>query len=419
MKNWLLYSLFIILTACSSSNSYEEIDVPQLASINIVDRNGFTETISANDRLKQFVNVDFLENQPYKKVTRVLERDDCGDIKSIVTTYHPNGQPMQYLEVTNGRASGSYKEWHITGAMKLDAYVIGGNADISGGAENSWLFDGVNRAWDEDGNLIAEITYSKGQLQGLSTQFHPNGAIWKQMPYNKNAPEGTATIYLNNGNIFSTTIYANGLKEGPSLRYWEEGKIASEETYTQGRLATGNYYNTSGNIVAQIKDGAGSRAVFGKTTISELHEYRNGLPQGEVKIFNPAGRLFKSYNVKNGVKHGPEIEYYDQYRSQKPMPKLSVEWFQGKIQGLVKTWYPNGTMESQREMSGNVKQGVSSAWYVDGSLMLMEEYAQGKLDRGDYFKRGDRAPISQVRKGNGIATLYDSEGHFTNKGELC
>jgi antitoxin component YwqK of YwqJK toxin-antitoxin module len=391
------------------------VEEPSLTSICIVDRNGFTETISSPDRIEQFENVDFLVNQPYKKVTRVYERDGFGDIKSYITSYHPNGQAMQYLEVTNGRAYGVYKEWHSNGILKMDAFVVGGNADLTPGTENTWLFDGTNRVWDEDNNLIAEITYSKGQLQGLSTQFHPNGSVWKQTPYDKNVIQGTSTVYLNNGDVFSTTNYVNGLKDGQSIRYWCEGKVASDENYCAGRLKDAVYYDSNGNIVAKVENGTGMKAVFGKTTLSELHEHHNGLPQGEVKIFNPLGRLVKTYNVRNGIKHGTEIEYYDQSMTSKLTPKLSVEWYQGKIQGLVKTWYINGTMESQREMSGNNKQGLSSAWYVDGTLMLMEEYDNGKLDRGDYFKRADRVPVSQIRKGNGVATLFDSEGHYINK----
>ena len=98
-----------------------------------------------------------------------------------------------------------------------------------------------------------------------------------------------------------------------------------------------------------------------------------------------------------------------------PKPKLSVSWYEGKIQGLVKTWYDNGVMENQREMTEGERNGVSTAWYRDGSLMMIEEYETGKLQKGDYYKKGSRQPVSQVNNGEGTVTLFDSEGNFIRK----
>ncbi len=90
-------------------------------------------------------------------------------------------------------------------------------------------------------------------------------------------------------------------------------------------------------------------------------------------------------------------------------------WYQGKAQRTMKSWYPDGTLESQRELSNNAKNGVLTAWYSDGNLMMLEEYEKDKLLRGDYFRKGDKTPISQVQEGKGIAMTYDSEGMFIEK----
>ncbi len=49
------------------------------------------------------------------------------------------------------------------------------------------------------------------------------------------------------------------------------------------------------------------------------------------------------------MKTGKEIEYFPNTDKQ----KLLIDWFEDQIQGMVKTWYPNGKIESQREMSSN------------------------------------------------------------------
>jgi antitoxin component YwqK of YwqJK toxin-antitoxin module len=82
---------------------------------------------------------------------------------------------------------------------------------------------------------------------------------------------------------------------------------------------------------------------------------------------------------------------------------------------MVTTWYENGKMESQREMSANAKKGMAFAWYEQGDLMLMEEYDENTLVKGSYFKKGHKEPITTVEKGDGFATLYDSAGHFLKK----
>jgi hypothetical protein len=47
--------------------------------------------------------------------------------------------------------------------------------------------------------------------------------------------------------------------------------------------------------------------------------------------------------------------------------------------------------------------------------MLMEEYDNDILVKGSYLKKGDKQPVSKVENGKGIATIYDSRGHFQKK----
>ena len=404
--------LLLLGTSCASRMQ----DTCPLASINIIDRDGLSETICNPDRLKKYVNIDFFCTQPYQKVLRVYKRDACGEVFAYVTSYHPNGQVKQYLEVCNGRAFGTYLEWYDSGVLKVEANVIGGMPDITMLAEKSWLFDGVNKAWDDNGTLLAEISYFKGALHGTSLYYHPNKAIWKRISYEKNELHGKMEVFLENGELFQTIEYVVGQKEGTSLRYWGPGKIASQEIYSEGKLITGNYFNLCGELVTNIDDGRGYRALFGKDSLAELQEYRNGLMEGAVKVYGTNQRLLRLYHVKNGLKHGEEIEYFDRtVKGKELQPKLSIAWYEGKIQGVVKTWYDNGVQESQRELSQNVKNGLATGWYRDGSLMLIEEYDHNKLLKGEYFKRGEKIPTTVIEGSKGIATLHDAEGNFLRR----
>lgn len=409
------YLAFIIIILLATG-CYRNVPIePTLSSISIIDRNGLSETISNADRLKQYEETDFLANQPYKKVLRVYDRDCEGNINAYITDYHENGQPKQYLEIKNARAFGKYQEWYPNGTLKLDSNVIGGMADITPGAEATWLFEGVNRAWAEDGHLVAEFNYEKGFLEGVTTYYHPNGTIWKLIPYHKNQIEGVAKVFLDNGDLMQEIAYSQGNKNGKSIRYWSKDKVGSVEEYSLGKLRTGFYFDGEGKPITQVAEGNGFRAVLGKEALAEMHQYKNGDQEGEVKVFSKNGAIAKVYRVKNGLKHGEELEYYATLGSNQQQPKMSINWYEGKIHGVVKTWYDNGVMESQKEMGSNKKNGLLTAWYRDGNLMMIEEYNQGKLVRGEYFKKGERYPVSNVINGKGIATIYDPEGNFLQK----
>jgi antitoxin component YwqK of YwqJK toxin-antitoxin module len=66
-------------------------------------------------------------------------------------------------------------------------------------------------------------------------------------------------------------------------------------------------------------------------------------------------------------------------------------------------------------MSENQKHGLLTAWYRNGALMLVEEYECDKLLKGEYYRMGEKIPLSQIEKGKGIATLFNPEGNFSRK----
>jgi len=390
-----------------------------LASVHLVDRNGFSESITSRDRLNLFQNVDFLRPQPYQKVLRIYARDGKGDVRSVVTSYHENGNSKQFLEVLNGRANGYYREWHENGNMSLNVKVINGAPDISCGTERTWVFDSASQVWDEEGHFIAEICYCQGSLEGNSVYFHSSGRIWKTIPYRNNEVDGTIEIYKDNGDLLQQVSYTRGVKEGDSYRYWCKDQLAAHEFFRCGKLECGEYFDIQGNSVAEIKEGNGYRAIFGKEAVCELQKYVGGVLDGDVRVFAPQGQLKRLYHAKNNIKNGEETEYYFDNSlcplDGLPQPKLSFNWNEGKVHGLSKTWYPNGNLESQREMANNEKNGILTSWYRDGNLMLIEEYEKNKLIRGDYFRMGEKNPVSQVAHGKGTATIYDANGHFMHK----
>lgn len=400
--------LLILFSACATKRSAEQQEI--LSSLQIIDKNGFTETVSAKNRLETFKHVDFLEPQPYKKVMRVFGRNGTGQIVKI-TSYHPNGYPWQYLECLNGRAYGAYKEWHPNGRLKLEASVIEGLSDIVERAQVSWVFDNKSSAYDQDGNLAAEIFYEKGVLQGSSLYYHPNGQLEKSVPYHQDKIHGELLAYNLQGELIEKISYRNDLREGTAEGFWSPGQLKYQEIYENDLLITGIYISFKGVVVSEIIKGEGKQAIFEGERLYSLCSHENGVAKGKVELFDKEEELRCVYHIEEGKKQGEEWEYYPKSRE----PKLYLYWNNDLIQGMAKTWYPNGVLQSEREIHANRKHGLSFAWYEEGQLMLVEEYENDLLIKGSYFKKGDKIPVSKIEEGNGIVTLFDSKGHFIKK----
>lgn len=395
-----LFVLFALLYGCNHKTSH---DAEEIATIQLVDRNGFSETISAKHRIEPFAHIDFAKPQSYQKVTRVFARSNDGKLYTKINTYHSNGQPWQYLEIQNGRAHGQYREWYSNGHLRIEAHVIEGVAEVSETAMATWLFDKTCFVWDEEGKPLAEIAYEKGELEGPSL-YYTHGKLTQQIPYHKDAIDGIVSIYDDAGTLVESLEYRQGLKHGTS-----RGRQYKEE-YQKDLLISGVYTDNEGNIVAEVTNGNGKQAIFEKGLLISTVEYVAGKPEGKVETFNDKGLLTGIYMVKDGKKEGEEWEYYSENK-----PKLCVPWKDDVIQGVVRTWYENGVLESQREMAANKKQGLSFAWYKEGDLMLMEEYENDVLVKGSYYKKWEQRPISRIDEGKGIATFFDSDGHFLRK----
>lgn len=418
MKKLLYLILVFLLHSCGTS--YEQYSEKNLAKIQIIDRNGLSETISNEQRVKKYQDRDFLENQPFQQVTRIFSvSSQNGKTPSILTSYYPNGQIWKYLESLDNRAFGIYKEWHENGNIKVHAHIIGGIADLSLEAQKSWLFDKKSSVWNEKNEQIACITYKKGYLHGPSIYYTSNGRISKMESYEKGALHGEVKQYNSKEQVDSIITYKNGKKEGISIEYWENGSLKSLEEFIHDKLISGSYYDLKQNKINEVIDGFGTKIVFRGNLIHKTIEYKSGKAEGKVQILNQNGFCIEEYFIQNEMKHGQETQFFLPTELSdirlSPQPKIQISWKNGVIHGVVKSWYPNGHQESHKEFSNHMKNGTFTCWYLNGSLMLTEEYENDQLVKGVYYKPGQIHPVSQVAHGQGIATIFDQNGVIQKK----
>jgi len=431
MKNNLLFLLpLFCLFSCSKCIEKEthisiskecSIQKPttSLMSIYLIDRNGLAETITAKERLSSFEHTDFLSSQPYQKVLRVFSKNRNGSSLSLITSYYQNGEIKQYLEAENGRALGAYIEWHPNGKKKLIGRLVAGKPDIDDLAQLSWSFDGKALAFDEEGQLLADITYSKGVIEGPALYYHQNGELKKKCTFAKGALEGELFAFDEKSDLVEHSFFEKGLQNGPSEGFWAKNKPKWTEHYTNGLLEKGSYFDKEGNQLFSIEKGCGKRYETLSSHETKVSEYKDGIEEGLVWLYDEKGNLRSSYSIKDDEKHGQEVRYYPPKPfsdgKSENIPKMSLDWFEGKIHGTVKTYYKDGSIESQKEMCQNERHGLLLAWYPNRNLMLSEEYVKGKLLKGQYFKKDSQTPVSNVENGEGSATLFDEQGCFYRK----
>ncbi len=412
----LFYTLTLLsCIGCAGKSAHQQSQ--QLTSIQFVDRNGFKETINAQDRLATYEQVSFLSPQPYEKITRMYKRNEEGKTRSRITSYHENGEPKQYLDVVNGRACGTYREWYSNGVLRLDVSVMEGLGDLSEEGQMNWIFDGLSRVWDEQGNLAAEIYYEKGALEGNSLYYYPNGALSKCVPYSADLIHGEVILYTEKGDVKGKIPFQRGQEHGIATFKGDDVTPPYSEEHQNGFLMRATYHDFDGSVVASIHGGKGEKAIFDKGFLACIEEYQNGVQCGKVKLFDREGHLTSTYTAQDSMKHGPEWVYFSNQQETPPQPKLYIEWDEDRVHGLCRSWYPNGLLESEKEMSDNKKEGVSTAWYQDGSLMFIEEYEGDILKTGRYMKRGETSPVSQVTNGEGVANLFDGKGSLLRRVE--
>ncbi len=407
----LAFLFLVLLTGCSRYGA----DSPQVMSIQLIDRNGFNETISSKSRLDKFQNVNFLNPQPYHNVVRMFQVNHEGKTPSILTSYHDDGLIFQYLEVVNGRANGLYQEWYPTGQKKLEAHVIEGSGNLSLVREDQLVFDRKSYAWDPRGNLEAEISYEKGVLEGPSIYFYPSGGVTKILPYINDCIDGDVLFYNEEGQNIGKTHFQKGVKEGLSYFHGNKCVPAYTEVYDNDLLMNATYFDLDGEVISHIKEGSGIQVNFEAGHLHSLCEYQEGRPEGEVKLFHSKGCLKSKFFVVDGQKHGEEWIYYSSKKGCELQTKMCITWYRDQVHGKVQTWYREGMLESEKEMYHNKKHGISFAYYKTGELMMMEEYEHDELVQGSYFKKNIKVPVSVVAKGSGLVTLFDPDGYLLNR----
>lgn len=200
-------------------------------------------------------------------------------------------------------------------------------------------FTGTKNYWNNDGSLAKTVSYVKGKMNGLCTEYYPNGRKSIISNYENGEKNGSVESFWKNGSLFRKGSYVDGKEDGIWVKYSEGtrlfGKItvkkprkASEGMYVKGKKQGKwiSYYTFDGSVrsegtyVDDNKEGMWKEKNFRHWGISLNYAYCSG-------------------NYKNGERDGTWIGYYNKECTKK---LYDVKYENGKEIACT-MWKKNGS----------------------------------------------------------------------------
>ena len=141
----------------------------------------------------------------------------------------------------------------------------------------------------------------------------------------------------------------------------------------------------------------------------------------------------KKYRDMNGERF-EEWNDYKQYSDIRVLRKLFNHQVAKRSDGNYKTFYENGSVESEETVKDNKLHGIRKIYSASGHIYLIENFLNGELEgeRTWYYESGQVASLEYRKKGNAIRSIgyadsttnseqkeYLLQNHYATKDELA
>lgn len=256
--------------------------------------------------------------------------------------------------------------------------------------------DGYNVFYYENGRVASEGHFKGGQPHGVWKSYYPDGTLKSIGNKASGQSDSTWTFFDSEGRKRKVFEYDNDLKNGCA-----------------------EYYDTSGNVIKEMF-------------------YINDVAQGEVVEYYASGELKKQTNIVDGKEIGLALEYdtegtviteeiYDNgfLKDRKEFNRLDEE---GRKTGVWRSYFPNGTLQSEIAYKDGVKSGLSKEYNKKGKLIDLQrmegDTVAGHRDElviielyKEFYEGNEHIRlIGGLNNGmkNGIFREYDRNGEIIN-----
>ena len=117
--------------------------------------------------------------------------------------------------------------------------------------EDGWIetpykngkIEGVEKEYDENGNLWRETPYKNGKFDGVAKVYYENGKLMGEIPFKNDEIEGIGKMYDTNGNLRLEAPNLNNKVHGDVKYYTEDKKLLATINAQNNNYISGKCYN--------------------------------------------------------------------------------------------------------------------------------------------------------------------------------
>ncbi|HOY32251.1 MAG TPA: DUF3352 domain-containing protein [Bacteroidales bacterium] len=172
--------------------------------------------------------------------------------------------------------------------------------------------------------------------------------------------------------IFKTSLYADFDEEAGFDSELENIESAAEDIYFY-EIDSGNF-----KVVLTAKDLAKNGAVkiyyADSTTIKAEGRVTNGKIEGLWRTYYEDGQIQSAVNYKEGMADGIALFYYD---NEKQTTRVELNFAEDKVTGVYREFYENGSRKAMLSFKDGMPDGEAEFYYDSGVIKISGEYKDG------------------------------------------
>jgi antitoxin component YwqK of YwqJK toxin-antitoxin module/Tfp pilus assembly protein PilF len=423
--------------------------------------------ISSSEMKNNLINIVSYANDGFKRAR--FSSDRKGNLDGPDTLFYPSGKINQTTEYKNGELNGPVVSYYLNGKKKSEinmnngkengyymGFYVNGQTEIEG-----WIKDGKDQGewdyYDEKGRLITRSYYLDNDLDGYKEEFLPNSQKKIEQKYHRGWLE-KMTQYDSSGVVLAVDSFPKA--SGKFTLLYPNKRVMAEGNYTNGDF-TGSYktYFFDGGPESTffyrngLRDSTYTSFYYGGVKNTEGH-YKSGNKSGVWKVYDEDGKLYSTTTYVNDIKDGQQVYYfpngnkdavsiykddqldsvfykYDQegtlvYQTIFKDGNAREYTYLGKdgklvppiplaiVNGVLKSYYPNGKVSRECYYSDGRKNGLDNMYYSNGQVRSVDSTVFG-ISEGiykEYYQDGKLKSEyhCEIDKANGICREYDDKG---------
>lgn len=398
----------------------------------------------------EFKNDELQHITYYDKTGKVIYDNKLNNGKIDQQNFYPTGVKASEGLVKDGKRSGTWKFYSVTGALSAVEHYDG---DSMQAVLNYILKDnGKKVKFKKDKEIKHE------GRNGMQTDYYADGKVKDSVYYNDDLANGRYHSYFENGQLKAVGWFVMGTKEGDWYYYNAHGVLSAHTYYlfdnvsgyddfydVEGHISTEEYtnslgyfdkctlYDSTGKVTFSYVSDKGNGTY--KTTYSNgqeksEHTYISGNADGHQKTFYYNGKLktecdfvsdnhqgkYTSYyengniesvfNYEIGSANGDAMRYFENGKT-----KTIEHYLNDNEDGNYRENYENGKPLRIGQFTNGDKQGKMNLYFEDSSLCAVTDYHNGLIIGYSYAGK-DGNPVAEipVEKGNASVTCYYANG---------